>query len=190
MSQNQLLFPVFTALAASLFFVVIFYLLFLRSVKNKLQKEYEDRFRAFQLQMDLEIEQQVQLYKNSLQADLAADIAAFKEELKAWNAYEVELLKSKLKNTQPSYPKKLESAQKLAVLLNSISSSPVPRFNEWKAQLQQYLLNYTGMIAPGSEALIVSAVTCCERQELEPLLSALTKAKGGLKEGATAEVKI
>jgi hypothetical protein len=190
MNLNPLLFPVLTAFIASLFFVVVFYFLFLRSAKKRLQKQYEYQLHALQLQTGTELEKQFAIFKNDLQKTNAAEIAALKEELKAWTVYEVELLKSKLKNTQPSYPKKLEAAQKLAVLLNGINSSPAPFFTEWKAQLQQYLITYTGMITTESEAIITSAIEYCEAQDLQLLLSTLIKAKACLKEAASAGVKL
>jgi hypothetical protein len=84
----------------------------------------------------------------------------------------------------------LEAAQKLAVLLNGINSSPAPFFTEWKAQLQQYLITYTGMISTESEAIITSAIEYCEAQDLQLLLSTLIKAKACLKEAASAGVKL
>jgi hypothetical protein len=190
MNLNPLLFPVLTAFAASLFFVALFYVLFLRNRKKLMQKQYEEKLSAFQLQANIELEKQLELYTKDLQKKNAAEVALLKEELKAWSAYEVELLKSKLKNTQPSYPKKLEAAQKLAVLLNGITSSSVPLFTEWRAQLQQYLINYTGMISAESEALIASAIDSCGAQDLQLLLSILIKAKACLKEGALVSTKV
>jgi hypothetical protein len=190
MNLDQLLFPILTAFVSSLLFAAIFCLVFLRSAKKSLQKQYEDQFQALQLQAGDELEKQFALFKDDLQKTNAAELAALKEELKAWSNYETELLKSKLKNTQPSYPKKLEAVQKLAVLLNGINSSPAPFFAEWRAQLQQYLVNYTEMISAESEAFISSAINYCDAQDLQLLLSTLIKAKACLKEGASAGIKL
>lgn len=189
MNQNQLLFPLLTAVTASLFFVTIFFLLFLRSTKKRLQKQYEEELRALQQHAGMELEKQLFFFKEALHKKNAADLAALKDELKAWTTYEVELLKSKLKNVQPSYPKKLEATQKLAVLLNSISSSPAPFFAEWKTQLQQYLINYTGMISAESEDFIASSIDHCGAQDLQQLLSSLIKAKASLKEAVLVSSK-
>ena len=189
MYQNPLFFPVVAAFIASLVFVSAFYLLFLRSVKRRLQKQYEGKLQVFQLQAGVELEKQFASYRDELQKDNQMQIAALKEELRAWTGYEVELLKSKLKNTQPSYPKKLEAAQKLAVLFNGISSSPAQSFTEWKVQLQHYLIHYTGIISRESEDLITSAMACCETQDLQLLMSNLIRAKAVLKEAAAVSVK-
>ncbi|HEU4634197.1 MAG TPA: hypothetical protein VFS22_09445 [Flavisolibacter sp.] len=189
MNQSQLLFSVLTALTASLFFVAIFCFLFVRGTKRRLKKQFEEEIQAIQRQAGAELEKQLFLFKEDLQRQNAADISVLKDEVKAWTTYEVELLKSKLKNVQPSYPKKLEATQKLAVLLNSINSSPAPLFSEWKTQLQQYLIAYTGMVNADCEGFIASAIEHCNAQDLQMLLSALIKAKASVKEAVLVSSK-
>jgi hypothetical protein len=129
-------------------------------------------------------------FKDGLLKNNEVEIAAFREELKALSTYELELLKSKLKNTQPSYPKKLEASQKLAVLLNSIGSHPGLSFGEWKTRLQQYLVSYAGIISAETEALVTSAIAGCDAGDADSVLQSLSSAKAALKEGVSAGVKL
>ncbi len=190
MTPNQLLFVFVAILAAGLIFVILWNVLFFNGLKKKVQAEYNARLSGFQEELALQLEEKLKLMQAQLREDNLRALTLIEDELRMANVYEAELLKAKLKNIQPSYPKKLEAAQKLAVLLNSLSSAPAPQFTDWKQQLQQYLLSYTGTIPTESEALVVSAIACTGAGDLEGLLQNLAQAKAGLKEGVSAGIKL
>ena len=183
--MNQTLFIAsLAAIITSAIFSFLFYVIYLRRIKQNLQKRYEEKMESFQNETRTFNEQQLQELTTTLQKNNEHNCNDLKEEFKKWNEFELGILKSKMKNTQPSYPKRLEAGQKLAVLLNTIATSATADFQEWKNLLQQYLISYAGLIDERTEAFLTSSIDSCLIADIEALLENLSNAKTSFKEGS------
>jgi hypothetical protein len=177
---------VLIATGSSILFTTIFTFITLKRMRNRLQKSYDEETDYLQKAIISELTQELKKYKEDTQKEHFREWEAFKKEMLKKVDFEIELIKSRL-NTQPSYPKKLEAQQKLAVLINTIHSSMEggeTNFQEWESAIQQYLLNYAGIINENTSALLSSALDFCSSFSGENILHCLQKAKHQLKETA------
>jgi len=181
-----LLFTVSVGVLLLLLFV--FFFIYTRKLKSNLHAYYQQQIEDQKLSLQTHMQTLMEQYKGDLKAEtdqktleakkeLEQNLQEYKSELKSFVQYELELLKSKIKNLQPSYPKKLEAQQKLAVLIDSIlprdsdgrsnSADTLPvlsqSFENGHRSLKQFVLDYAGIIGDQTEEILSAcAVYCAE----------------------------
>jgi hypothetical protein len=175
---------VLIAAGTSILFTTIFNFTIFKRIRNRLQKSFDEETDYLQKAVISELTQELKNYKEVTQKEHFKEWEALKKEILKKVDFEIELLKARF-HTQPSYPKKLEAQQKLAVLINTINSSMEKdeiKFQEWEIAIRQYLLNYAGIINENTSSLLSSALSFCSTFSAEEMLHCLQKAKQQLKE--------
>lgn len=187
MNYSDLLQPMLLSAVISSVVAVLFYILFSGKSKKALQKALEEKWEEQKAATEAYVEESVNSYKKQLADqnadDLEAYTAALKNEydqkfqaivsgLKKSNEFELEILKTKIKNIQPSYPRKIEANQKLVVLTNTIvpSSGSNPgednqficeNFELIEDQILKFLLSYAGIIDKETETILHQCAQDC-----------------------------
>ena len=190
MDQSPIL--LFIAPVATLIVLLIVFFVYTKRLKTRLKDEYRQQLEDHKLVMQTQMEHLLQQQKEELKAETQLFLSAEKQsldhqlenstqqyqaELKAFTLYELDLLKTKIKNIQPSYPKKLEAQQKLAVLIDSLLPKDAGEtgdilaphltlsnsFENIHRMLKQFILDYAGIIGDQTEELLSTcAVYCAE----------------------------
>ena len=187
MNYSDLLPPLLLSAVISSVVSVLFYLVLSGKSKKALQKALEEKWEEQKAVIQAYSEESVNSYKNQLAAQNADDLEAYRVALqneyeqkfkavvfglKKNNEFEIEILKTKIKNIQPSYPRKIEANQKLVVLTNTIvpSSGSNPRedyqficenFELIEDQLLKFLLSYAGIIDKQTETILHQCAQDC-----------------------------
>lgn len=159
---------------------------------NNFRRRHKKRIDSLEEDCKIAVEKAVNTgleeYKKVLEAEWSAQVSLLKQEIRERAEFEFGLLKTKIGNIQPSYPKKLEAQQKLAVLVNTIGmavSTGKQDFIQWKTDIQQYLLQYAGFINDKTEAHLTLAIEACLGSSVSETSLQLAEAKQQTKEMAT-----
>lgn len=159
----------------SLCLVLLLHAVFAKKVKKRNQMEMEAHrqllteenalmLETYRAELNQMLERELSTYKTVLNEQHSGELIAFKKELKATADFEVALIKSKIKNNQPSYPKRLEAQQKLAVLSDNVTNlftsldfsavSYNSAFTKTEEAIEAFLLEYSGIIDEQTEEIL------------------------------------
>lgn len=166
---------VVASVVLSLCLVLLLHAVFTKKVKKRNQMEMEAHrqllteenalmLETYRAELNQMLERELSTYKTVLNEQHSDELIAFKKELKATADFEVALIKSKIKNNQPSYPKRLEAQQKLAVLSDNVTNlftsldfsavSYNSAFTKTEEAIEAFLLEYSGIIDEQTEEIL------------------------------------
>jgi len=192
MNIPELLTPLILAAAVAGIISLFFFLVVIKKTKTTIKREYDEKLEAWKLASREEVtifleqfktdiitenDRDLARFKENLNAELQQDHEAFKLRLRKTNDFELQVLKSKIKNIQPSYPKKIEAHQKLAVLVNSLIPSigiveeeveaVGKNFGKGEEQISRFIMDYAGIIDTKTEDILSHCASYCAEGKSE-----------------------
>lgn len=180
--------PVAAAGMALLVIVLVNIIIFKR-LRKQLQQKMEDELNAIKHNLHTTTTDELKTYKQELQIEQSLQFEALTKEVVDRFDFELGVLKAKITNNQPSYPKKQEAQQKLAVLVNAITAAiqaGQQDHQQWKLAIQQYLLQYAGFINERTEKQLTLALDSCINGNSTDVMQHVAEAKHQLKETTVA----